>query len=73
MMTLTSANLHFHGLSVPPLCHQDDVLRTSIQPFEPPFEYRFRIPTAGDSGETSTLYLPRRGRRMAIDPMEGDR
>jgi FtsP/CotA-like multicopper oxidase with cupredoxin domain len=43
-MTLTSTNLHFHGLTVPPLCHQDDVLKTSIQPGEPPFEYRFRIP-----------------------------
>ena len=43
-MSLTSANLHFHGLSVPPVCHQDDVLRTSIQPSDPPFEYRFRIP-----------------------------
>jgi FtsP/CotA-like multicopper oxidase with cupredoxin domain len=44
MMTLTSANLHFHGLSIPPLCHQDDVLHTSIQPTDPPFEYRLRIP-----------------------------
>jgi FtsP/CotA-like multicopper oxidase with cupredoxin domain len=43
-MALTSANLHFHGLTVPPVCHQDDVLRTSIQPSDPPFEYRFRIP-----------------------------
>jgi FtsP/CotA-like multicopper oxidase with cupredoxin domain len=43
-MTSTSANLHFHGLTVPPLCHQDDVLKTSVQPDEPPFEYRFRIP-----------------------------
>lgn len=43
-MTLTSTNLHFHGLTVPPLCHQDDVLKTSIQPSDPPFEYRFRIP-----------------------------
>jgi len=43
-MSPTSANLHFHGLSVPPLCHQDDVLKTSIQPDDPPFEYRFRIP-----------------------------
>jgi FtsP/CotA-like multicopper oxidase with cupredoxin domain len=30
---------------VPPVCHQDDVLKTSIQPGDPPFEYRFRIPT----------------------------
>jgi FtsP/CotA-like multicopper oxidase with cupredoxin domain len=43
-MTPTSTNLHFHGLSVPPVCHQDDVLKTSIQPGDPPFEYRFRIP-----------------------------
>jgi len=43
-MTVTSANLHFHGLTLPPVCHQDDVLKTSIQPTDPPFEYRFRIP-----------------------------
>ena len=44
MMSATSTNLHFHGLSVPPRCHEDEVLKTSIQPGEPPFEYRFRIP-----------------------------
>ena len=43
-MTAESTNLHFHGLSIPPLCHQDDVLNTSIQPSDQPFEYRFRIP-----------------------------
>ena len=43
-MSLTSTNLHFHGLTVPPICHQDDVLKTSIQTGAPPFEYRFRIP-----------------------------
>jgi FtsP/CotA-like multicopper oxidase with cupredoxin domain len=43
-MTPISANLHFHGLTVPPVCHQDDVLKTSIQPDDPPFEYRFRVP-----------------------------
>jgi FtsP/CotA-like multicopper oxidase with cupredoxin domain len=43
-MTAVSTNLHFHGLTVPPVCHQDDVLKTSIQPTDPPFEYRFRIP-----------------------------
>jgi FtsP/CotA-like multicopper oxidase with cupredoxin domain len=43
-MTRVSANLHFHGLTVPPVCHQDDVLKTSIQPNDPPFEYRLRIP-----------------------------
>jgi FtsP/CotA-like multicopper oxidase with cupredoxin domain len=43
-MTALSTNLHFHGLTVPPVCHQDDVLKTLIQPGDPPFEYRFRIP-----------------------------
>jgi len=43
-MTPVSSNLHFHGLTVPPVCHQDDVLKTSIQPYDPPFEYRLRIP-----------------------------
>jgi FtsP/CotA-like multicopper oxidase with cupredoxin domain len=43
-MTATSTNLHFHGLTVPPVCHQDDVLKTSINPKDPPFEYRFYIP-----------------------------
>jgi FtsP/CotA-like multicopper oxidase with cupredoxin domain len=43
-MNPTSTNLHFHGLTVPPVCHQDDVLKTSVQPTDPPFEYRFRIP-----------------------------
>lgn len=43
-MTPTSTNLHFHGLTVPAVCHQDDVLKTSIQPSDAPFEYRFRIP-----------------------------
>lgn len=43
-MAATSTNLHFHGLTVPPVCHQDDVLKTSIGPHDPPFEYRFRIP-----------------------------
>jgi FtsP/CotA-like multicopper oxidase with cupredoxin domain len=43
-MSAVSTNLHFHGLTVPPLCHQDDVLKTSIQPTDAPFEYRFQIP-----------------------------
>ncbi len=42
-MTAVSANLHFHGLTLPPLCHQDEVLNTSVQPHQS-FEYRFRIP-----------------------------
>lgn len=43
-MTSASTNLHFHGLTVPPVCHEDDVLRTLIDPGGRGFEYRFRIP-----------------------------
>ena len=43
-MSLTSTNLHFHGMTIPPVCHQDEVLKTSVQPGDPPFEYRFRVP-----------------------------
>jgi FtsP/CotA-like multicopper oxidase with cupredoxin domain len=43
-MSLISTNLHFHGTTIPPTCHQDDVLRTSVQPGDPPFTYRFRVP-----------------------------
>jgi FtsP/CotA-like multicopper oxidase with cupredoxin domain len=44
VMSAVSTNLHFHGLTSPPLCHQDDVLKTSVQPGDAPFEYRFHIP-----------------------------
>lgn len=43
-MTATSTNLHFHGLMIPPVCHQDDVLHTVVGPSAAPFEYRFQIP-----------------------------
>ncbi len=43
-MTASSTNLHFHGLMIPPLCHQDDVLHTVVGPSSAPFEYRFQIP-----------------------------
>jgi FtsP/CotA-like multicopper oxidase with cupredoxin domain len=43
-MSAVATNIHFHGLTVPPVCHGDDVLKTSILPGDPPFEYRFRIP-----------------------------
>ena len=49
-MTALSTNLHFHGLTVPPVCHEDDVLRTMIQSGSPPFEYRFRIPADESPG-----------------------
>ena len=44
IMSPLSTNLHFHGLSIPPVCHQDDVMKTSVEPGDADFEYRFRIP-----------------------------
>jgi FtsP/CotA-like multicopper oxidase with cupredoxin domain len=44
MMSGSVTNLHFHGLVIPPVCHQDEALKTVIQPADPPFEYRIRIP-----------------------------
>jgi FtsP/CotA-like multicopper oxidase with cupredoxin domain len=43
-VTASSTNLHFHGLVIPPTCHQDDTLNTAIEPSDPEFEYRFRVP-----------------------------
>jgi FtsP/CotA-like multicopper oxidase with cupredoxin domain len=43
-MTPATTNLHFHGLAIPPVCHQDETLKTLIQPGDPPFEYRVQIP-----------------------------
>ncbi|HTF44721.1 MAG TPA: multicopper oxidase domain-containing protein, partial [Terriglobales bacterium] len=44
MMTAATTNLHFHGLYLPPLCHQDETLATLLQPSKHAFEYRVRIP-----------------------------
>ena len=42
--TISSTNMHFHGLNVPPVCHQDDVLTTLIQPGSPGFDFNMQIP-----------------------------
>src|SRR5579863_3373414 len=42
--TLKSTNVHFHGLNVSPVCHQDDVLTTLIQPGTPGFAFKIPIP-----------------------------
>jgi FtsP/CotA-like multicopper oxidase with cupredoxin domain len=49
-MTAIATNLHFHGLAIPPVCHQDEVLKTSINPSDAPFEYRIRIPAEQPPG-----------------------
>jgi FtsP/CotA-like multicopper oxidase with cupredoxin domain len=48
--TLQSTNVHFHGLNVPPICHQDDVLTTLIQPGDPGFQFDLTIPTTEPPG-----------------------
>jgi FtsP/CotA-like multicopper oxidase with cupredoxin domain len=49
-MTALSTNLHFHGLEIPPVCHQDEVVHTLVQPAGPAFQYRFRIPARQPPG-----------------------
>jgi FtsP/CotA-like multicopper oxidase with cupredoxin domain len=51
-VTPSTTNLHFHGLNIPPVCHQDDVVNTLIQPTDPPFQYTTQIP----SNEPPGLY-----------------
>lgn len=50
VMSAVSTNLHFHGMSMPATCHQDEVLKTSIQPHDAPFEYRFQVPIDAPPG-----------------------
>lgn len=49
-MTADSTNLHFHGLSIPPACHQDESLNTLVEPADSAFEYQFRIPASQPAG-----------------------
>lgn len=44
VVNTNTTNIHFHGLNVPPICHQDDVLNTLIQPSSTPFQYQIQIP-----------------------------
>lgn len=52
VITENTTNVHFHGLNIPPVCHEDDVINTLIQPTDPPFQYSFQIP----SNEPPGLY-----------------
>ena len=42
-VTSASTNLHFHGTNTAPVCHQDEVVHTLIQPQEE-FDYTVQIP-----------------------------
>lgn len=44
LVNFNTTNLHFHGLNVPPVCHQDDVITTLIQTGQT-FHYQIQIPT----------------------------
>jgi FtsP/CotA-like multicopper oxidase with cupredoxin domain len=48
--SVDSTNVHFHGLNVPPVCHQDDVIDTMIQPGSPGFKYSIQIPATEPPG-----------------------
>jgi len=43
-MVATSTNIHFHGLNIPPVCHQDEIIDTDIENTDPAFEYSFQVP-----------------------------
>ena len=48
-MSASSTNLHFHGMNIPPACHQDDVLHTIIAAGST-FDYRVLIPDSQPPG-----------------------
>jgi len=48
--TINSTNVHFHGMNVAPVCHQDDVINTLIQPGSPGFNYSIPIPATQPPG-----------------------
>ena len=42
-MNASTTNLHFHGMTIPPTCHQDDVIHTAVESGQS-FDYRVTIP-----------------------------
>lgn len=54
-MSPSSVNVHFHGTNTPPVCHQDEVIRTLINTGET-FEYNLEIP--GDEPPGLYWYHP---------------
>jgi FtsP/CotA-like multicopper oxidase with cupredoxin domain len=49
-MMLGSTNIHFHGMNISPVCHQDDVLNTIIQSGDPAFQYNIQVPANDPPG-----------------------
>jgi FtsP/CotA-like multicopper oxidase with cupredoxin domain len=50
MVTATSTNVHFHGLNIAPICHQDEVVKTVIPNNGVPFQYSFQVPANDPPG-----------------------
>jgi len=50
MVTATTTNIHFHGLNVAPICHQDEVVKTIIPNNGQPFQYSVPIPANDPPG-----------------------
>ena len=46
----TSTNIDFHGLNIPPDCHQGEISSTTIENTDPAFDYQFRVPADTPSG-----------------------
>ena len=44
MVDATTTNIHFHGMNIPPLCHQDEVVNTIIPNGGAQFQYTTQIP-----------------------------
>ncbi len=43
VMTASTTNIHFHGMNIPPTCHQDEVITTMVQPATN-YQYRITVP-----------------------------
>jgi len=48
-MSPGATNIHFHGTNIAPVCHQDEVIHTLIQPGQS-FDYDVRIPLNASPG-----------------------
>jgi FtsP/CotA-like multicopper oxidase with cupredoxin domain len=49
-MSIDSTNVHYHGMNIAPICHQDDVINTLIEPGTPGFKYKIPIPATQPPG-----------------------
>jgi FtsP/CotA-like multicopper oxidase with cupredoxin domain len=50
VMTIDSMNVHYHGMNVAPICRQDDVISTLIQPGTAGLKYKIPIPATQPPG-----------------------